>query len=260
MLLVISPAKTLDFETPSVTEHYSRADFLDRSESLINELRALSPADIASLMKISDKLGSLNYGRFQDWRAPTSPEMGKQAVLAFKGDVYTGLDADNMSDDDLAFAQRHLRILSGLYGVLRPLDIMQPYRLEMGTPFANQGGKNLYEFWGNTLTDALNSCMADNGDEVLVNLASNEYFKAVKPKQLAAPVITPVFKDLKGDKYKIISFYAKKARGMMAAYIIKHRLTQVEDIKGFDTEGYRYSESMSDGNNWVFIRDSQSEA
>lgn len=260
MLLVISPAKTLDFETPAVTDQFSRADFLDRSALLIEELRALSPGDISSLMKISDKLGSLNFGRFQDWQPPTEPELGKQAVLAFKGDVYTGLDADNMSDDDLAFAQRHLRILSGLYGLLRPLDIMQPYRLEMGTPFANSGGKNLYEFWGNTLTEALNTCAADNGDEVLINLASNEYFKAVKPKQLKLPIITPVFKDLKGDKYKIISFYAKKARGMMAAYIIKNRLTDVEAIKQFDVEGYRYSESMSDGNEWVFIRDSQGES
>ena len=259
MLLVISPAKTLDFDTPSVTDQFSRADFLDRSATLIDELRHLSPADISSLMKISDKLGALNYGRFQDWQAPLSPAMGKQAVLAFKGDVYTGLDADNMSDDDLSFAQQHLRIPSGLYGLLKPLDIMQAYRLEMGTPFANQGGKNLYEFWGNTLTDALNQCAADNGDDVLVNLASNEYFKAVKTKQLNMPVITPVFKDFKGDKYKIISFYAKKARGMMAAYIIKNRLTRVEDIKQFDTEGYRFSESMSDGNEWVFIRDPQGE-
>jgi cytoplasmic iron level regulating protein YaaA (DUF328/UPF0246 family) len=257
MLLVISPAKTLDFETPAVTQQYSRADFLDRSEQLIQELRDLSPSDISALMKISDKLGTLNYGRFQDWQAPTSKEMGKQAILAFKGDVYTGLDADNLSEDDLAFAQQHLRILSGLYGLLRPLDIMQPYRLEMGTPFANSGGKNLYQFWGDTLTAALNQCAADNGDQVLVNLASNEYFKAVTPKKLDMPVITPVFKDWKGDKYKIISFYAKKARGMMAAYIIKNRLTEVEAIKSFDVEGYRYSEAMSDGNEWVFIRDSQ---
>lgn len=260
MLLVISPAKTLDFDTPAVTSQFSRADFLDRSSSLIEELRALTPAQISALMNISDKLGSLNYGRFQDWQAPTEPRLGKQAVLAFKGDVYTGLDADNMSDEDLAFAQQHLRILSGLYGLLRPLDLMQPYRLEMGTPFANKGGKNLYEFWGDTLTQALNQCAQENGADVLVNLASNEYFKAVKPKQLAIPVVTPVFKDLKGDKYKIISFFAKKARGMMAAYIIKNRITHVDDIKAFDMEGYRFSDSMSDCNEWVFIRDSQSEA
>lgn len=260
MLIVISPAKTLDFDTPAVTQQSSRADFLDRSAALIDELRDLTPAAISRLMKISDKLGSLNYGRFQDWQAPVSAGMGKQALLAFKGDVYTGLDAESMGEDDLAFAQQHLRILSGLYGLLRPLDRMQPYRLEMGTPFANQGGKNLYEFWGDTLTLALDQCAADNGDDVLVNLASNEYFKAVKPKQLAVPVITPVFKDQKGGKYKIISFYAKKARGMMAAYIIKNRLTEVEAIKGFDSDGYRYSESMSDGNEWVFIRDHAGEA
>lgn len=254
MLLVISPAKNLDYETPAKTKQKSEPDFLDDAQALIDELRELAPQDISSLMGISDKLGVLNFDRYQQWSTPFTEDNAKQAVLAFNGDVYTGLDANSFKADEFKFAQKHLRILSGLYGLLRPLDLMQPYRLEMGTKFANQRGKDLYQFWGETITDALNKQLKSVKSEVLINLASNEYFKSVKPKLLNAEIITPVFKDWKGDKYKIISFYAKKARGLMAAYIIKNKLTDAEAIKGFDYEGYSFNEAMSSAKEWVFTR------
>lgn len=254
MLILISPAKTLDFDTPAHTQQRSEPDFLDASQQLIDELRELAPQDISALMKISDKLGTLNYQRFADWQTPFTPDNAKQAVLAFRGDVYTGLNADDFSDDDFTFAQQHLRILSGLYGLLRPLDLIQPYRLEMGTKFANSGGKNLYEFWGQRITDAINAQFSDAGP-LLLNLASNEYFSAVKPKLLNADVITPVFKDYKNGKYKIISFYAKKARGLMSAYVIKQRVTDAEKLKQFDTDGYYYCPEQSTATEWVFLRD-----
>lgn len=254
MLLVISPAKNLDYETPAKTKQKSEPEFLDDAQQLIDELRELAPQDISSLMGISDKLGVLNYDRYQEWSTPFTEDNAKQAVLAFNGDVYTGLDANSFKADEFKFAQKHLRILSGLYGLLKPLDLMQPYRLEMGTKFANQRGKDLYQFWGETITEALNKQLKSVKSDVLVNLASNEYFKSVKPKLLNAEVITPVFKDWKGDKYKIISFYAKKARGLMAAYIIKNKLTDVEAIKGFDYEGYSFNEGMSSAKEWVFTR------
>ncbi len=255
MKLVISPAKTLDFESAPVTETYSDPAFLDNSQLLIDELKELSQADVATLMKLSDKLAALNVARFGSWETPFTPDNAKQAILAFKGDVYTGLDAESFSEDDFNFAQDHLRILSGLYGLLKPLDLIQPYRLEMGTKFANSRGKNLYEFWDMQLTDALNKELADEKEPVLINLASNEYFKAVKVKQLQAEIITPVFKDWKNGQYKMISFYAKKARGLMAAYIIQNRLSDPEQLKSFDTEGYYFSEEQSKGNEWVFLRD-----
>lgn len=254
MLLLISPAKTLDYDTPANTSVHSQPEFLNDSAELIEQLKTLSPADISSLMSISDKLGTLNSNRFIEWRTPFTPDNSKQAVLAFKGDVYSGMSADTFSEDDLNWANEHLRILSGLYGLLKPLDLMQPYRLEMGTRFANQRGKNLYEFWGDKITDKINQEMADQKSPVLINLASNEYFKSVKTKNLTAAVITPVFKDWKNDKYKIISFYAKKARGMMSAYIIKNRLESPSDIKLFDTAGYAYCAEQSTDNEWVFLR------
>ena len=206
-------------------------------------------------MSISDKLAGLNAARFEAWQTPFTPENAKQAVLAFKGDVYTGLDAKTLSAEDFVFAQSHLRILSGLYGLLRPLDLMQAYRLEMGTRFANTRGKDLYAFWGNQITKKLNQEMQQQTDNVLVNLASNEYFKAVKPAAFDGEVFTPVFKDLKNGQYKIISFYAKKARGLMVRYIIDNKITRVEDLKGFDYEGYAFNADMSQGNEWVFTRD-----
>jgi len=252
MLIVISPAKTLDFDTAPVTTEHSQPRFLAQSQRLINDLQKLSAADIASLMKLSDKLAGLNMARFQTWSAPFDLENAKQAVLAFKGDVYTGLDAETLDAAGFKFMQQHLRILSGLYGVLKPLDLMQAYRLEMGTKFANVKGKNLYQFWGPQLRESL---QAELTDGILINLASNEYFKAVEAKKLNARIITPVFKDWKNGQYKIISFYAKKARGLMSRYIIEQRIEQAEQIKQFDIDGYRFSPEMSEADEWVFIRD-----
>lgn len=255
MLIVISPAKTLDYDTPIRVRDHSQPDFLDDAEALIGELRGLSPPGVAELMGISDKLGDLNFGRYLDWQRPFTQDNARQAILAFKGDVYAGLDAQSLTAADLKWAQNHLRILSGLYGLLKPLDLMQPYRLEMGTRFANKRGKDLYQFWGERITDALNQVLARDKHPVLINLASNEYFKSVMPKKLAAEVITPVFKDWKGGQYKIISFYAKKARGMMAGHIIRQRLKNPEDIKHFEAGGYRYNPAMSSAREWVFSRD-----
>jgi cytoplasmic iron level regulating protein YaaA (DUF328/UPF0246 family) len=255
MLLVISPAKNLDFETPAPTKQMSKADLLSESAVLINELRELAPQDVSQLMKISDKLGVLNYDRFQSWKQPFKAPKAKQAVLAFNGDVYAGLGASEFTETEFLFMQQHLRILSGLYGLLRPMDLMLPYRLEMGTRFSNSRGKNLYEFWGDKITTILNVQLNALGSQELINLASNEYFKSVQPKLLKAKVITPVFKDKKGDQYKVISFYAKKARGLMCQYVIKNRITKAEKLKGFDLGGYEYSEAMSVDDEWVFIRD-----
>lgn len=254
MLMIISPAKTLDYDSPLATETYTQPDFLDDACELIDQLKALEPHQVSNLMSISDKLGQLNAERFRTWHTPFTPDNARQAILAFKGDVYTGLDAESFSEQDFAFAQKHLRMLSGLYGLLKPLDLMQPYRLEMGTRFENQRGKDLYAFWGSKITDALNKLLAQD-DQVLVNLASNEYFKSVQKKQLDGRLITPQFKDWKNGQYKMISFYAKKARGLMCRYAIQNQITQADDLKGFNLEGYYFSEDQSDKNNWVFLRD-----
>ncbi len=257
MLHVISPAKTLDFETAPAIDDHSQPQFLEHSQELIDQLRQLKPADVSSLMAISEKLGELNAQRFQDWQLPFSPRNAKQAVLAFKGDVYTGMQAELFSKKDFSFAQKHLRILSGLYGLLRPLDLIQPYRLEMGTGFANTRGKNLYHFWGDIITDQLNDELKSRKEKVLVNLASTEYWSSVSSKKLDAEVITPVFKDRKNGQYKIISFFAKKARGMMSAYIIQQQLKSSEAIKDFNTAGYTFNEAMSSAREWVFTREEQ---
>ncbi|GGC55916.1 peroxide stress protein YaaA [Marinobacter halophilus] len=254
MLMIISPAKTLDYDSPLATDTYTQPDFLDDACELIDQLKDLEPHQVSNLMSISDKLGQLNAERFRAWSTPFTLNNARQAILAFKGDVYTGLDAETFSDEDFAFAQKHLRMLSGLYGLLKPLDLMQPYRLEMGTRFENQRGKDLYAFWGNKLTEALNQLLAED-DQVLVNLASNEYFKSIKKKDLDGRLITPQFKDWKNGQYKMISFYAKKARGLMCRYATQNRISQVDDLKGFNLEGYYFSEDQSDKNNWVFLRD-----
>ncbi|ROT99248.1 peroxide stress protein YaaA [Marinobacter sp. R17] len=254
MLMVISPAKNLDYESPLATQKYTQPAFLDDACELIDQLKTLEPHQVSNLMGISDKLGQLNAERYQQWHTPFSPDNARPAVLAFNGDVYTGLDAPSFDDRDFDFAQDHLRILSGLYGILRPLDLMQPYRLEMGTKFENKRGKDLYAFWGNKLTMALNDELADEG-QVLINLASNEYFKSVKKKELDGRIITPQFKDWKNGQYKMISFYAKKARGLMCAYAIKNRINDPEALKQFDSAGYYFSEEQSSGDNWVFLRD-----
>lgn len=255
MLMVISPAKTLDYASPLATEEYSQPRFLEQSSQLVEVLRELSPSELASLMKLSDKLTGLNVARFTEWQPNFTPDNARQAVLAFKGDVYTGLDASSLSAEDFAYAQQHLRILSGLYGVLRPLDLMQPYRLEMGTRLNNPGGKNLYEFWGKRLTESLNQCLSKQNSDTLLNLASNEYFKAVQPKLLNATLVNVDFKDLKNDEYKIISFYAKKARGIMARYVIQNKIDTVEALKDFTEQGYYYSQEQSKPNHLVFLRD-----
>jgi len=254
MLTVISPAKTLDFESKPHTTQHSQSAFLAQSQLLINDLKKLSTTDVASLMKLSDKLAGLNAARFHQWKMPFDLDNAKQAILAFKGDVYTGLDADTLDDVSLEFAQQHLRILSGLYGVLKPLDLMQAYRLEMGTKFANSKATNLYQFWGSQIGEFLEADPAMN-DGILINLASNEYFKAVNAKKLNVRIITPAFKDWKNGQYKMISFYAKKARGLMTRYMIDHHIDQPEQLKDFDSDGYRFSQEMSEGDNWVFIRD-----
>ena len=255
MLTVLSPAKTLDYETAPITQSATLPRFMDQSALLVEDARGLDPDAIRALMGVSEQIAHLNHERFMNWQSESNSDNAKQAVLAFTGDVYTGLQAETLSDDDLDFAQTRLRILSGLYGLLRPLDLMQPYRLEMGLKFANQRGKNLYEFWGEQLTDTLNADLVSAKTDVLINLASNEYFKAVTPKLLNADIITPQFKDLKNGQYKMISFFAKKARGVMARYIIDNRITEAEALKSFSEAGYYYSDAQSQGDQWVFLRD-----
>jgi len=255
MLMVISPAKTLDYETPATTSRFTLPQHLDDSQQLIELLRELAPLQVSELMHLSDKLAALNVARYASWSPQTTAQNAKQALLAFKGDVYTGMAAEDFSEDDLDFAQQHLRMLSGLYGVLRPLDLMQPYRLEMGTRLANPRGKDLYAFWGDRISQALNEALQAQGDDVLLNLASNEYFAAVKRKTLNARVIDVDFKDLKNGQYKIISFYAKKARGMMARYVIKERIETADALQRFDYQGYRFSEADSSTDRLVFLRD-----
>lgn len=259
MLMVISPAKTLDYTSPLATTEFTQPRFLEQSSQLIAVLRQLAPNELAELMKLSDKLAGLNVARFTEWQPDFNLDNARQAILAFKGDVYTGLDAQSLSAEDFDYAQQHLRILSGLYGVLRPLDLMQPYRLEMGTKLDNPKGKNLYEFWGEHLTQSLNQCLAEQKSKVLLNLASNEYFKAVKPKQLDGTLINVDFKDFKNDQYKIISFYAKKARGIMARYVIQHKIDSVEALKDFTEQGYYYSTEQSKPDHLVFLRDQAQE-
>jgi len=255
MLAVISPAKTLDFGEQKLTKKHSIPDFLDDSQLLIDKLAKISRSELAALMGLSDKLAELNAGRFREWSLPFTEENAKQALLAFKGDVYTGFDCDDWRAADFDFAQGHLRILSGLYGVLRPLDLMRAYRLEMGTGLATDRGKNLYAFWGDTISGALNTALAASGSSVLVNLASIEYFKAVRSAGLDGEVVTPVFKDWKNGKYKIISFFAKKARGLMANYIVRERAKTAADLKGFAAAGYRFDPDGSDASTLLFLRD-----
>lgn len=257
MLIVLSPAKSLDYETPPRLKTHTLPRFIDRSATLIERLRKLAPQDVGALMDISDKLAVLNVTRYGDWSPEFTAANSKQAVLAFNGDVYDGLDAKTLSADDLGFAQKHIRILSGLYGVLRPLDWMQPYRLEMGTRLDNVAGKDLYAFWGDDVTQMINADMAalkQEGAPVLVNLASEEYFKVVRPKVLQARIVTPVFEDWKGGRYKIISFHAKRARGLMARFIVENRITEPKALKAFATEGYAFDAAASNDSTYVYRR------
>ena len=257
MLVIISPAKTLDYASPLATERFTQPELLDQSQKLIKICRKLTPAQISGLMSISDKLAGLNAARFGEWQPDFTPDNARQALLAFKGDVYTGLQAQDFSEEDFDFAQQHLRMLSGLYGVLRPLDLMMPYRLEMGIKLENPQGKDLYSFWGDRITDKLNQALEQQGDDVVVNLASDEYFKSVKPAKLRGSLIKPVFLDEKNGKYKVISFYAKKARGLMSRFIIMNRLHSSEQLVDFNLEGYAFDEAASAGNELVFKRPEQ---
>ena len=257
MLIVISPAKTLDFETPPKVPTFTIPDFLDDSAELIDELRSFEPHRLSELMGISPKLAELNTNRYHAWSVPFTGSNAKQSVLAFKGDVYTGLDADNLSENELQYAQEHLRILSGLYGVLKPLDLMQPYRLEMGTKLKTRRGKDLYDFWQDRINTTINAELHNQEDPVLVNLASNEYFKSVKADKLEARIITPVFKEERNGEYRMITFFVKKARGLMSRYIIRNRLADPEEIRGFDLEDYRYNDALSGADRPVFTRSSK---
>ncbi|TCS39091.1 hypothetical protein EDC30_10141 [Paucimonas lemoignei] len=254
MLIVLSPAKSLDYETPSVTDTCTLPQFIPEAARLIERLRELSPAQIGSLMSISDPLALLNYERYAAWSKKFTRKNAKQAVLAFNGDVYDGLNAVTLAQPELDYVHQHIRILSGLYGVLRPLDLMQAYRLEMGTRLATSAGKDLYAYWGERITACLNVALSENRSRALVNLASEEYFKSVKPKLLDVPVITPVFEDWKGGKYKIISFYAKRARGLMARYAAQNRILDPDALRAFDSDGYRFEPDCSSEHTWVFRR------
>lgn len=252
MKLVLSPAKSLDFETELPIKKNSEPQFLKQSELLNTILKKKSAKSLSKLMSISDALGQLNYERNQSWELPFTADNSRPAVYAFNGDVYRGLDAFTIPKDKIETLQNTVRILSGLYGVLKPTDLIQPYRLEMGTKLPVGTKKNLYEFWKNDITDALNEELED--DELFLNLASNEYFKAIDKKALKVPVVTANFKDFKNGEYKMISFYAKAARGLMARYIVDTNAKTIDDLKGFNYEGYGYSEPMSSENDLVFIR------
>jgi cytoplasmic iron level regulating protein YaaA (DUF328/UPF0246 family) len=254
MLTVISPAKSLDFESelPKLTTTHTRFD--NQSQVLIDELKHYSPEDISKLMSVSEKIAELNFERFHNWCPPKQSRNARAAIFAFKGDVYTGFDAETATTATLDSAQSQLRILSGLYGLLRPLDEILPYRLEMGTKLQVNEANNLYQFWDDQITALLNQDMKDLGSKYLINLASNEYFKAVKLKQLKVPVITPVFKDTKNGKQKIISFYAKKARGVMARWVVETKPSSIEDLKAFNEAGYKFDPNQSDALSLVFTR------
>ena len=254
MIVILSPSKSLDFKSESFLNKHKLQEFLDKSYILVKEILYYSPSNLCELMNISNGFGELNYLRFQRWDKKHLPDNSKQAIFAFSGEVYNGFQANSLTKEQANFAQKTIRILSGLYGILKPLDLLQPYRLEMGTSLAFEAYKNLYSFWNSDIKNSLNKELLDNNHAALINLASNEYSKAAKLKNIEGKVITPVFKELKGDTYKIITVYAKKARGLMSRYIVDNKLEQPEDIKHFDMEGYAYTEHLSNENEWVFTR------
>ena len=255
MLSLLSPAKKLNFTDPAPFDGHSLPDFLDDSEELIEQAQLLTRGQIGQLMHISDKLADLNYQRFHDFKPPFNLANAKQAAYAFMGDTYVGLDAGSLSEDDFNWAQDRVRILSGLYGLLRPLDLIQPYRLEMGCKFKNTRGNSLYHFWGDSLTLAINEILKSHESKFVIACASNEYFKAIKPKLLEGDLITPVFKEIKGGQAKTLGMFAKRARGAITKFMIENRLETPEDLKDFKTGGYEFRPDMTDGNNWVFTRD-----
>ncbi|MGB7414954.1 MAG: peroxide stress protein YaaA [Thermosynechococcaceae cyanobacterium] len=253
MLMVISPSKTLDFEGQRHSK-YTVPVKLDQSQQLIDRLKTLNPEDISQLMGVSSKLADLNHKRYQTFQFPFTPANSRQALLAFKGDVYKGIEIDQYNDQDLDFAQKHLRILSGLYGILKPLDLIQPYRLEMGTKLVNESGQNLYEFWGHQIADNLNADFEQDERKTLVNLASNEYYKAIQLEHLQMSTLNIFFKENKKGTYKTIALFAKRARGLMVNYVIKNRLSEPNDLKAFDIEGYQFNPQLSRDQDWVFSR------
>ena len=254
MLIVLSPAKSLDYKTPVMVKEPTLPEFVSESAKLIADLKKLAPQDVAKLMGLSDQLAVLNVGRYRDWSKKFTESNSKPAIYAFDGDVYDGFDVKTLNAKAVHFAQDHIRILSGLYGALRPLDLMQAYRLEMGTAFKNARGKDLYAFWGSRVTDSLKKILEKEKKPVLLNLASEEYFKVLQAKDLDCPVIAPVFQDAKDGKYKIISFYAKRARGLMARYVVENRISDPVDLKGFNLDGYRYCAAESTAVKPVFRR------
>lgn len=257
MFFILSPAKNLNEKDAAPINNYTQPDLLEHSTILMKELRQLAPQQIAELMHVSDKIALLNTERNATWHTPFTPNNAKQALYMFNGDVYEGIDAVTLNNESIHYLQQHLRLLSGLYGLLRPLDLMQPYRLEMGTPFTNTRGKNLYEFWGEIITDLLNHTMLQSHSNVLINLASQEYFKSIQTKKLKAQLITPIFKDEKNGEYKIISFYAKRARGLMVRYAAENKINDPNLLKHFDYEGYHFNEAASNESEWVFLRSEQ---
>ncbi len=254
MLILISPAKSLDFETKSITKKFTMPDFLEKSEKLMFELQNYSANDISKLMNVSSEIGELNFQRNLVWQKEFTPKNAKQALLAFTGEVYRGINALSLTSNELSQSQNYLRILSGLYGLLRPLDLIQAYRLEMGTKLPNSLGKDLYQFWGTTITEKINETLQELNKKTLVNLASNEYFKVVSPKLIKARIVTPIFKEEKDGQYKTIAIFAKKARGLMTRFIIQNKLKKPEDLKAFDLAGYSFSHEMSNEKEFVFVR------
>ncbi len=258
MLALLSPAKTLDYSTTLPSDVFTQPRLLEQSQKLIDEAAQLSASEVMRLMTVSEKIAQLNVERFRDWQADFDFSNARQAIFAFKGDVYSGLDAYHLSDDALDFAQTHLRMLSGLYGLLRPLDLMMPYRLEMGIRLKNERGTNLYQFWGDRITQLINDDLKHAKATQLINLASDEYYKAVIESKVQAEIIKPVFLDQKNGQYKIISFYAKKARGLMARYMVQNQVKHADQLKEFNLEGYYYDAQQSTAQNMVFLRDEQS--
>jgi uncharacterized protein len=254
MLITISPSKGQDFETPGLTKKYSRPADLKDSELLIRELRKIKATELQELMDVSSNIAALNVKRYRSFTTPFTTKNAKQAIFAFKGDVYSGIDLAQFTAEDFDYAQDHLRILSGLYGCLRPLDLIQPYRLEMKTKLKNPRGDNLYQFWGEEITGSLNKALAQQQEPVLVNLASNEYFKSVKPKLLEGRLLNINFKETKNGKTRVVAIFAKRARGMMADYIIRNRIETPAGIKKFRQQGYRFAKELSDAKQWTFVR------
>ena len=257
MIVVLNSSKTLDMQPPARKFKHSIPEFFTESASLIKELRKLSAAELAKLMKVSEKLAVLNADRYRNWKIRPGSANAKQALMAFKGDVFNAMAVESYTVEAFDFAQQHLRILSGLHGILRPLDLIQPYRLEMATQLSTRSHKNLYEFWGDKIHRSLNAVLAEEKSGILINLASLEYFKTVKADRLKATVITPVFKEQRDSAYRVVAIYAKKARGRMCDFIIRNRLKQPEKLKSFNLDGYRFQAKLSSNTEWVFVRRSK---